>query len=256
MKIAVVQHDISWETPEKNFEALRPQIAAAAETGAGLIALTETFSWGFTMNTAIARERPGGPSTAFLLNQAGATGAWVVGSIPVAEDDAALPNNRMTFAGPNGELATYDKIHPFTYGGEDKSYRAGTAHHTITIDDVRISTFICYDLRFADEFWALAPTTDCYLVISNWPAGRRHHWKSLLMARAIENQAWVVGTNRVGVDPNVEYAGDSRIIDPFGELVAELPDEPGILTADIDPARVAQVREQFPFLADRRRSLR
>lgn len=252
MKIAVVQHDIEWETPEKNFEALRPQIAEAAETGAGLIALTETFSWGFTMNTDVARETPDGPSTQFLLEQAAATGAWVVGSIPVVVGDADLPNNRMTFAGPNGELSTYDKIHPFSYGGEDQSYRAGSHHHTITIDGLRISTFICYDLRFADEFWALAHDTDCYLVISNWPASRRHHWKSLLMARAIENQAWVVGTNRIGTDPKIAYAGDSRIIDPFGDLVAELPDEPGILTADIDPARVAEIRRDFPFLADRR----
>jgi predicted amidohydrolase len=252
MRIAVVQHDISWETPQENFEAIRPQIAEAAETGAGLIALTETFSWGFTMNTDKAREAPDGPSTEFLLDQAQSTGAWVVGSIPIVEGEAALPNNRMTFAGPKGQLSTYNKIHPFTYGGEDQSYRAGADHLTITIEGLRISAFICYDLRFADEFWALAPDTDCYLVISNWPSSRRHHWKSLLMARAIENQAWVVGTNRVGEDPTIAYAGDSRIIDPFGELVAELPDEPGILTADIDPARVAQVREQFPFLADRR----
>lgn len=252
MKIAVVQHDIAWERPEDNFEALRPQIAEAAETGAKLIALTETFSWGFTMNTAEAREAPDGPSTRFLLEQAAATGAWIVGSIPVAHDGQPLPNNRMTFAGPNGELSTYDKIHPFTYGGEDESYEAGRDHHTITIDGVRISAFICYDLRFADEFWTLAHDTDCYLVISNWPESRRHHWKNLLMARAIENQAWVVGTNRIGSDPTISYGGDSRIIDPFGELVAELPDVPGILTADIDPARVTQVREQFPFLNDRR----
>ena len=252
MRVAVVQHEIVWETPTENFEALRPRISEAADGGARLISLTETFSWGFTMNTDRAHEEPDGPSTHFLRDEAVRTGSWIVGSIPVLEAGAERPNNRMTLAGPGGELETYDKIHPFTFSGEDKSYTAGSELRTFTIDDLRISTFICYDLRFADEFWALASGTDCYLVIANWPATRRAHWNALLMARAIENQAWVIGANRVGEDPNVAYAGDSRVIDPFGEVVAELADEPGVLFADIEPARVADVRTRFPFLADRR----
>ncbi len=252
MRISLVQHDIVWETPEENFSALRPQISEAAGSGARLIALTETFSWGFTMNTDRAHEPSDGPSTQFLLDEASRTGAWVVGSIPVLRPGADRPNNRMTFAGPGGELETYDKIHPFTFSGEDKSYAAGSEWRTITIDGLRISPFICYDLRFADEFWALAAGTDCYLVIANWPASRREHWKALLTARAIETQAWVVGVNRVGEDPNVAYAGDSRIIDPFGELVAELTDDVGIVGAEVDPRRVDEIRTAFPFLADRR----
>jgi predicted amidohydrolase len=252
MKIAVVQHEIEWESPQENFAALRPQIDAAAETGARLISLTETFSWGFSMNTDYVHEPADGPSTEFLRTEAERTGAWIVGSIPVKEAGAERPNNRMTFAGPQGELHSYNKIHPFSYSGEDRSYQAGDERNTVTIDGLRISTFICYDLRFADEFWAMAHDTDCYLVIANWPAVRRHHWVSLLMARAIENQAWVVGANRVGSDPNVAYAGDSRIIDPLGELVAELPDAAGIITADVTAERVAEVRSSFPFLNDRR----
>lgn len=254
MQIAIVQHEIEWESPEANFAALRPQIAEAAKTGAELIVLTETFSWGFTMNTDLAHEAPDGPSTQFLLEQAAATGAWVVGSIPVKDEGAELPHNRMTFASPSGEVSTYNKLHPFTYLGEDKSYRAGDKRNSIELGDLRISTFICFDLRFADEFWEMANDTDCYLVIANWPASRRNHWRTLLQARAIENQAWVIGANRFGEDPNVSYCGDSMIIDPFGEIVADSGDSAGstVISANVDPARVTEVRTNFPFLADRR----
>ena len=252
MRLAIVQHDIVWETPTENFRALRPLISDAAETGARLIALTETFSWGFTMNTDRAHESPEGPSTTFLVDEAARTGSWLVGSIPVLEPGADRPNNRMTFAGPDGELAVYDKIHPFTFSGEDKSYRAGGERRTLQIGDLRVTPFVCFDLRFADEFWDLAFDTDCYLVVANWPASRRSHWQHLLLARAIENQAWVVAANRVGADPNVDYSGDSMIIDPFGEVVASLPDTAGIISADVDPRRVAEVRTAYPFLEDRR----
>ena len=253
MKIGVVQHEIRWEDPQANFAALAPQIAKAADRGARLIALSETFSWGFTMNTGVAHEAPDGPSTVFLQEQAAATGSWVVGSIPVRDDGAELPHNRMTFAGPNGELHIYNKLHPFTYGGEHNSYLAGDAHDTITIDGLRISPFICFDIRFAPDFWDCAHNTDCYLVLANWPATRRHHWRTLLTARAIENQAWVVAANRFGQDPNVAYCGDSMIIDPFGEIVADTGDAAGsmIISANVTAERVAQIRRQFPFLAER-----
>jgi predicted amidohydrolase len=251
MKIAVVQHEIVWEEPEANFAALRAPIDEAAETGAGLIVLTETFSWGFTMNTDRASEAPDGMSTQFLHEQSSRTGAWVVGSIPVRESGSDRPHNRMTFAGPAGELHAYNKRHPFTYSGETDAYCAGGTTQTLMIGDLRITPFVCFDLRFADDFWNVARETDCYLGIANWPATRRHHRTSLLTARAIENQAWVVASNRVGADPNVTYAGDSRIIDPFGELVADLPDVAGVIHADVTPARVNEVRTEFPFLADR-----
>ena len=253
MQIAIVQHEIEWEEPTGTFDLLRPQIAEAASTGAELIVLSETFSWGFTMNTDYAHEAIDGPSTQFLRDQADATGAWIVGSIPIRNEESELPHNRMVFAGPNGELHTYDKLHPFTFSGEDKSYRAGEVRKTITIGDLRISPFICFDIRFADDFWALAPDTDCYLVVANWPASRREHWRTLLRARAIENQAWVVAANRTGSDPNVAYCGDSMIIDPFGETVADAGESgPLVLSAEVSPARVADVRETFPFLADRK----
>ena len=252
MHIAIVQHEIEWESPERNFEALRPLIDEAAATGAELITLTETFSWGFSMNTDRVNEPVDGPSTQFLLGEAARTGAWIVGSIPVRPAGAELPHNRMTFAGPDGSVETYDKIHPFSFSGEDQSYRAGSERRTMKIADLRITPFVCFDLRFADEFWDLAPTTDCYLIVANWPASRRAHWQHLLLARAIENQAWVVAANRVGSDPNVDYAGDSMIIDPFGEVVARGDETTSIVSADVDPERVSEIRTAYPFLEDRR----
>jgi predicted amidohydrolase len=122
----------------------------------------------------------------------------------------------------------------------------------VDIDGVRCSFFVCYDLRFADEFWTLAQQTDCYVLPANWPAARREHWMALLRARAIENQAYVVGVNRVGDGGRLHYSGDSMIVDPFGEVVAQAGATETTITADIDPARVESVRTEYPFLQDRR----
>jgi len=122
----------------------------------------------------------------------------------------------------------------------------------VMVEGVRLSLFVCYDLRFADEFWAVARDTDCYVVVANWPSPRREHWRALARARAIENQAYVVCVNRVGSGDGLDYTGDSAVIDPMGG-VAELEGaEEGLLIADVDPAVVADTRARFPFLVDRR----
>ena len=123
---------------------------------------------------------------------------------------------------------------------------------TFDLDGVRVSPFVCYDLRFADDFWALATTTDLYVVVANWPAPRREHWSTLLRARAIENQAYVVGVNRVGSADGLDYVGDSAIIDPLGNVLTSAWTEQTVLMADVDTDRVTATRERFPFLADRR----
>ena len=155
-------------------------------------------------------------------------------------------------AGPDGTVHRYRKIHPFTFGGEDKSFRAGSELSTVEIGGLRVSPLVCYDLRFADEFWGLAETTDVYLVPANWPEKRRLHWQVLLQARAIENQAYVVGVNRVGEGGRLSYCGDSRIVDPAGELLATAAGGETMLLADLSAERVAEVRDRFRFLQDRR----
>ena len=254
MRIAAIQHDIVWNDRDANFERLAPRIAAAAVAGARLVLLSETFSTGFAVDAPGLAEPEGGPSSQFLVDQAAEHQVWVCGSCPETGDDGdPRPYNSFVLAGPDGTVHRYRKIHPFTFGGEDRYFRAGSELMTIDIDGVRVTPFVCYDLRFADEFWQLAHDTDVYLVPANWPEGRRAHWMSLLQARAIENLAYVVGCNRVGAGGNgLDYVGDSRIVDPTGELLATGAMGETILMADVDPAHVAAVRARFGFLADRR----
>ncbi len=258
MRVAAVQHDIVWEDREANFERLGPLVARAAAGGARLVVLSEMYATGFSMDADRVAEPPDGPSTAFLVDQAAIHQVWVCGSIPVRDPAGAeLPYNRFVLAGPDGVAAVYDKIHPFTYGGEHDHYAAGTRRLTFTVEGVRISPFVCYDLRFSDEFWTLAPDTDCYVVVANWPASRRAHWSALLVARAIENQAYVVGVNRVGTGGGLDYAGDTVIIDPLGVGIAGAPEaEEAVMYADVEPAVVAEARSRYGFLTDRRPAAR
>jgi predicted amidohydrolase len=253
VRVAAVQHDIVWEDPPANYARLAPMIGEAARDGARLVVLTEMCTTGFSMHTERIAEPFDGPSARFLQEQAATLGVWVCGSIPECEPGGDKPANCLVLASPGGDLFRYRKIHPFSYSGEHERFAAGERLVTVVVDDVRVSLFVCYDLRFADEFWALASDTDCYVVPANWPVQRRDHWRTLLRARAIENLAFVVGVNRVGSGGGADYVGDSAVIGPFGE---ELVDGAGrgetILYADVDPAAVARTRQRYPFLPDRR----
>jgi predicted amidohydrolase len=252
VKVAAVQHDIVWEDHDANFERLGPMIAAAAAQGARLVVLSEMFSTGFSMATDLIAEPADGVSTQFLVNQARRHDVWVTGSIPERPAGADRPFNQLVLAAPDGAVHRYAKIHPFGYGAEHEHYAAGDNFLTVDVEGVRCSFFVCYDLRFADEFWPLAPRTDCYVVPANWPQSRRAHWSALLRARAIENQAYVVGVNRVGEGGKLTYGGDSVIIDPLGDELARAGEGEGIVTAEVDATRVTEIRTRFPFLADRR----
>ncbi len=252
MRIAAVQHDIVWEDRDANFERLAPQIAGAVATGAELVLLTETFSTGFSMTPGIG-EPEGGPSARFLTDQAAAHGVWMGGTCPEIAEDGDLPFNSFVLAGPDGTTHRYRKLHPFTHAGEHERFRAGAKPVTVQIGDVRVTPFVCYDLRFANVFWEAAPETDVYLVPANWPSPRRLHWQTLLLARAIENQAYVVGCNRVGTaGDGTEHVGDSRIVSPMGELLASAAAVETLVVADVDPAEVTATRERLKFLPDRR----
>lgn len=256
LRVAAIQHDIVWQNPEANFERLTPQIAGAVAGGAGLVLLTETFSTGFSFDSPELVEPFDGPSSTFLRERAREHGVWVGGSCPErtpgAEPGDERPSNSFVLAGPDGTVHRYSKIHPFSHAGEERYVRPGSEFVTVEIDGVRLSLFVCYDLRFADEFWALATQTDAYIVIANWPEKRRMHWSSLLRARAIENQAYVIGVNRVGHGGGLDYTGDSAIIDPVGEVLAAGAGGETVLFADVDAAHVASTREHFRFLQDRR----
>jgi len=259
--VAVVQHDIVWEEPAANHARLAPMIAEAAMGGARLVVLTEMFATGFSADTDLIAEPFDGPNVAFLVEQAARHGVWTVGSVcerPDAGEAGTRPRNVAVLAGPDGAVHRYAKRHLFSYAGENERVAPGDDLLTVTVDGVRVSVLVCYDLRFADDFWRLAPGTDAYVVVANWPAARRAHWRALLVARAIENQAWVVGANRVGRGGTLDYVGDSVVVDPMGEVVADGAPSAGgapqemILRATLRADRVADVRARYPFLDDRR----
>jgi predicted amidohydrolase len=251
LRTAAIQHDIVWEDPTANMAHLRPKIEQAATDGARLIVISEMWSTGFTMNAVEMAEASAGPTPTFMREMAESTGAWIAGSFPERTDGYERPTNRLLIAGPGGEDHRYSKVHPFSYSGEDQHYSAGRDHITIEIEGVRITPTICFDLRFADQYWNAAAETDCYLVPANWPATRSTHWTSLLRARAIENQAYVVGVNRVGSGNGLDYCGDTRIVDPVGEITEATPGVEMTIMADIDPNVVADTRARFPFMLDR-----
>ncbi|MEM7151977.1 MAG: carbon-nitrogen family hydrolase [Myxococcota bacterium] len=252
MKIAGLQLDIAWESPEDNFARIRPWIDTAKTAGARLLVLPEMYACGFSMKTEAVAEPEDGPSTQFIIEQAKANDLWIGGSVPAVVKGSKKPFNTFVLASPRGEVHRYRKIHPFTFANEHEHYEAGQQFVTVDIEGLRCTLFVCYDLRFANEMWATAHDTDCYLFVANWPQRRRHHWTTLLSARAIENQAYVVGINRAGRGDGIEYSGDSRIIDPWGEVLASAAGQETMLLADLEPKVVAQARKKFPVLRDRR----
>jgi predicted amidohydrolase len=253
VKIAAVQHDIQWQDATATRKHVVPLIEQAAGGGARLIALTEMFATGFSMHPEQVAEDEGGPTEQFLVEQAALHDAYLIASIAQRGADGKYRNNAV-LAGPEGTVHRYAKIHPFSFAGEHERYAAGDQFLTVDVEGLRVSVFVCYDLRFADEFWALARDTDLYVVPANWPEPRREHWRALLRARAIENQAYVMGINRVGSVKSLEHVGDSAIIDPLGRALAEASYTESVIIADVDAATVAEVRARFPFLADRRQS--
>jgi predicted amidohydrolase len=254
MKVAIVQHDIVWEDAAATHAHVAPMIAKAAADGARLIVLSEMFATGFSMRPERIAEDEGGPNEQYLIDAAREHDAYLVASVAQRDGDGSYRNNAIV-AAPDGTVRRYSKIHPFTYAGEHEHYAAGNSHLTVDVDGFRLSVFVCYDVRFADEFWVLAPSTDGYVVVANWPDARREHWRVLLRARAIENQAYVIGVNRVGEGKSLVYVGDSAVISPLGEVLAECTDGEAVATTEIDAATVSHTRRTLPFLPDRRKTI-
>ena len=165
---------------------------------------------------------------------------------------SAPPPLLALLVGPDGHVRRYTKLHPFSFAGEHEHYAAGEQVESWVVDGVRITPFICYDLRFPEVFRQTVDRTDLYVVIANWPERRRAHWQALLLARAIEDQAYVAGVNRVGDGGGLHYSGDSALISPWGERLVAAAEAEAVLVGTVDPAVVAAARAQFPVLRDRR----
>ncbi len=255
MRVTCVQFDVAWQDRSANFAKVRELLAGAdaCEAG-GLIVLPEMFSTGFSMDVQAATQDQPSPAEGFLAEIARQHGCYTLGGVVNADPDGRGLNEAV-LVGPDGRhLMRYAKMHPFSYAGESQHFAPGDAPVVTEIADTKLSPFICYDLRFPEVFRSAALAgAEVMAVIANWPASRAEHFQTLLTARAIENQAWVVGVNRVGSDPDVRYSGGSVVIDPRGLVVARAGDGEVLLTSEIDVQALRQYRREFPVLADARR---
>ena len=252
LHVLACQLDIAWEDQAANRDAVGSMLDAAAPPRGSLVVLPEMFSTGFSMNVDATAEGPDRPTERYLAAIAARLGVCVVGGIARRDPPAALGLNQAVAFGPGGaELARYSKIHPFSFAGEDRRFARGGDVVTFAWGGFAVAPFVCYDLRFPEVFRVAARAgADLLLVIANWPAAREAHWLALLAARAIENQAYVVGVNRCGRDPNAAYSGRSRIVDPRGRVLAEAGGEAGVVEADLDLEDLRAYRREFPVLAD------
>jgi omega-amidase len=252
VRVALLQMDLAWEDVAENHRRAARLLAEAKRGGASLAVLPEMFSTGFSMDAARIAQPAGGESETFLRDQARELGLWILASVP--ERGEPTPRNMALLVSPEGAVVKYAKIHPFSFAGEDKVYTAGDRVVTAEVEGVRVTPLVCYDLRFPEPFRTAAAETDLFVVVANWPGERREHWRTLLKARAIENQAYVVGVNRAGEGNGLRYAGDSAAIAPLGETLAEADAREQVLFADVDPGVVKKLRARFPALSDRRPS--
>lgn len=253
MNIEILQYSIVWEDREANFALIEEELEKTPPQPGSLLVLPEMFSTGFSMRVDDLAESDDGPSTRFLRKLALQHRIAALGSFPFRGIGAEKALNRLKAMGPDGELlAYYDKIHPFTYGSEADHYQGGRRLPLFDFAGWRICPTICYDLRFPEMYRRaiLDGGAELILVIANWPSRRREHWKTLLRARAIENQAVVVGVNRVGDDPGLSYAGDSAVVDPLGTTLLDTEDQVGRFSVRLDREGLREWREQFPALKD------
>lgn len=256
MRVYCCQMDVAWEDRETNHAKVAAMLREVDPAPESLVVLPEMFATGFSMNVEATADPPWGGSAVFLEGLARELGVYLVAGI-VARGEGPLGRNECVIFSPEGEeVARYAKMYPFTLGGEKDCYEAGAAVVTFDWRGFSVAPFICYDLRFPEAFRAAVRRGATLItVIASWPARRSEHWVALLRARAIENQAHVVGVNRVGRDPFHDYAGRSMIISPSGEILAEAGDEETVISADVDLEELERYRRGLPFLADVRPEL-
>lgn len=256
LRTTLVQCDLRWEDPDANCRLLDELLGELDGEETDLIVLPEMFSTGFTMNSReMAESMAESRAVAWLTEQARKRDCVVTGSVAIVEDGRYY--NRLVWARPDGSLATYDKRHLFRMAGEHERYSMGHDRVIVTLKGFRILLSVCYDLRF--PVWLRQSPGpgehfeyDALLCVANWPAPRRHPWRILLQARAIENLCPVIGVNRVGEDANgMQYAGDSMLVDFKGEAIIDEPHGTTFIkTATLSYDDLAAFREKFPAWRD------
>ena len=245
MKVAICQYDMSWEDAASNLRTVERLVERA---DADLVVLPEMFSTGFKLHASVVAEPMSGPTIAAMREGSRRYGKAIVGSVVIVDDEGRF-RNRQFFVKPSGEMTWYDKRHLFRPGGEGRDYTAGTERVVVEYGGVRFLLQVCYDLRF--PVWSRnRGDYDAIIYSASWAADRREAWRLLLRARAVENQAFVLGVNRVGDDPSAHYAGDSAIVDFRGRTLCEAGDEEALLVCELDLQAMNRFRDAFPALQD------
>ena len=257
LTITTIQTNLLWEEKSANLRLLEQKIAGIEEK-TEIVVLPEMFSTGFSMRPEALAETMDGETVEWMKRVSRENGIVLTGSIMIEEDGNYF--NRLIWMLPNGQYGHYDKRHLFAFGDEDQHYSAGNKRLIASVKGWKINLLICYDLRF--PVWARqappplgevgrGPEYDVLIYVANWPERRSHAWKTLLCARAIENQCYVVGVNRVGSDANnVYYSGNSLIIDPLGQVLYHMADEEDVNTITLQKEMLEEVRSKFPFWKD------
>lgn len=216
-----------------------------------IVVLPEMFSTGFSMQPETLAEKMDGPTVQWMKGIAASNKIILTGSVIIEDEEQYY--NRLLWVLPNGEIGYYDKRHLFAYGDEDKHYSAGSNRFIASVNGWKINLMVCYDLRF--PVWARQQfhqadgyEYDVLVYVANWPERRKHAWKTLLQARAIENQCYVVGVNRVGTDgAGLTYSGDSMVADSLGSVLYQKENAEDIFTISLDKKHLTEVREKLPF---------
>jgi predicted amidohydrolase len=249
MKISLFQYSPEWENKVANMEKISQILSAKRDFGE-LIIFPEMTLTGFTMNAKRMAENSSGESIEFFTKIAVKNKANVFCGI-IEKSGKSFYNSLFHINKAGKVIAKYRKIHPFSYSTEDKFYKPGRNIVTSNVNDFKIGLSICYDLRFPELYRFYAKeNVDLIINIANWPVTRIEHWRTLLKARAIENQCYVAGVNRVGDDLKLKYNGYSSVFDPMGKEIFAERDIESVLTTDIDLKYLKTVRKKLPFLPD------
>ncbi|MDT8286738.1 MAG: nitrilase-related carbon-nitrogen hydrolase [Elusimicrobiales bacterium] len=248
MKLALCQYDIAWEDKAAN----KKKIAELLEnhprkSEIDWIIFSEMTLSGFTMNTAAAELDDSDRQFFTDLAQRN--------NINISYGGVEGGYNKLITLNRHGDRVNeYSKIHLYAFGGEDKHYKAGTRQEIFELEGLRVMPAVCFDLRFPYLFWNRAKDVDVYIAIAAWPARRAEHWMTLLRARAVENQAYCAGVDRIGMEGKLEYSGNSMCFDPLGKVVVDSGTAEGIFISDahIDKDLVSRTRERFPFIGERK----
>ncbi len=252
LTITTIQSNLYWQDKAANLQMLEQKINSIGQK-TELVILPEMFSTGFSMQPEIYAETMEGATIQWMQRVSKENGIILTGSVIIEEEGKYF--NRLIWMLPNGQMGQYNKRHLFAYAEEDKFYTAGNKRLIASVKGWKINLQVCYDLRF--PVWARQQSTennteyDVLIYVANWPEKRSHAWKTLLCARAIENQCYVIGVNRVGNDGNnIYHSGNSLVIDPLGQVLYHMADEEDINTITLSKEKMEEVRTRFPFWKD------